>query len=62
MLTEIVHSHLSLMFARNQQKMLKAHLAYGRTLVGNLSLIERFSLDAVAHGETAVGAVIGAKI
>ena len=60
--TEIVHSHFPLMFARDQQKMFKAHFTDGRTLTGNLSLIERFTLDAVAHGETAVGAVIGAQV
>jgi len=62
MLTEIVHSHLPLMFARDQQKMLKAHFTYGRTLACNLTFIERFTLNAVAHGEAAVGAVVGAQV
>ena len=61
-LTEIVHSHFSLMLARDQQKMFKAHFTNGRALAGDLTFIERFTLDAVAHGKTAVGAVIGAQV
>ncbi len=62
MLSKIVHPDFALVFTRDQQEMLKAHLTDGGTLTGDFALIERFPLNAVAHGETAVGAVIGAQV
>ena len=62
MLAKIVHPHFALMFTRHQQEMFKTHLTNSRTLAGDLMLIQRFTLNTVAHGETTVGAVIGAQI
>jgi hypothetical protein len=62
MLAEIVHSHFPLMLARDQQKMFEPHFTNSSTLACDLLFIERFPLDAVAHGKTTVGTVVGAQV
>ena len=42
--------------------MFKAHLPYSGAFPGNIRFIQRFALDAVAHRESAVRAVVSAKI
>ena len=49
MLAKIVHPHFALVFAGDQQQMLKAHLADSGALAGNFIAIQRLALDAVAH-------------
>ncbi len=53
-LTEIIHSHLALMFAGHQQQMLKAQVTDRGALAGNLGGIQRLArLISVAHREAA---------
>ena len=50
------------MLARDQQKMFEPHFTNGGALTCDLIFIKGFPLDAVAHGETAIAAVIGAQV
>ena len=61
-LAEIIHSHLALMLTGYQQQMLKTQVADRGALAGNLGGIQRLALNAVAHREAAVGAVVGAQV
>ncbi|CSE90690.1 Uncharacterised protein [Shigella sonnei] len=42
--------------------MFKAHLPYSGAFPGNIRFIQRFALDAITHGKSAVRAVVSAKI
>ena len=61
-LAEIIHSHLALMLTGYQQQMLKTQVADRGALAGNLGGIQRLALNAVAHREAAVGAVVSAQV
>ncbi len=62
MAAKVVHSHFCLMLPSHQQEMFKAHLADRRALAQDLRFVQGLTFDAVAHGEAAVGAVIGAQV
>ncbi len=49
MTAKIVHSYFGLMFASHQQQMLKAQFTDSIALPLNIHLIQRLTLDAVAH-------------
>lgn len=51
-----------LVLAGHQQHAVKTARLDGQTLALNLLCIQGLALEAVAHGEAAVGAVVGAEI
>ncbi len=61
-LAKIGEPHLVLMLAGNQQHAVKTARLDGQTLALYLLCIQGLALEAVAHGEAAVGAVVGAEV
>lgn len=61
-LPKIGEPHLVLMLAGHQQHAVETARLDGQTLALYLLAIQGLALEAVAHGEAAVGAVVGAQI
>ncbi|MNV55023.1 hypothetical protein D3C71_1472420 [compost metagenome] len=61
-LAKIGHAHLALVLAGHQQHAVKATRLEGQTLALDFLGIQGLALEAVAHGEAAVGAVVGAEV
>ncbi|MNS95129.1 hypothetical protein D3C72_1293730 [compost metagenome] len=62
MLAKVVHAHLGLVLAGHQQHAVEAARLEGQALALDLLAIQGLALQAVAHGEAAVGAVVGAQV
>ncbi|MNY10106.1 hypothetical protein D3C86_1430630 [compost metagenome] len=62
LLTKVVHAHLGLVLAGHQQHAVEAARLEGQALALDLLAIQGLALQAVAHGEAAVGAVVGAQV
>ncbi len=61
-LAKIGEPHLVLVLAGHQQHAVKTARLDGQTLALNLLCIQGLALEAVAHGEAAVGAVVGTEV
>src|SRR5471032_1019890 len=62
MLTKIIHADFGFMLTSDQQQMFKPQRIQGVTFAADFLFIKRFALNAVTHGESAIGAFIGAQI
>ena len=62
MLVEVIDAHLCLMLAGDQKQMIESHFADRQALPFDLLCVQRLALNTVAHGEAAVGAVVGAQV
>ncbi|MNJ47018.1 hypothetical protein D3C77_421630 [compost metagenome] len=61
-LTKVVHAHLGLVLAGHQQHAVEAARLEGQALALNFLAIQGLALQAVAHGETAIAAIVGAQV